>query len=232
MTLGKPFVLAGADGCKAGWVLAGQTRDGEVAIEVLPDIPALLAGVTGILAIDMPIGLPDGHRFPLRPCDAEARRLLGPRRSSVFAAPLRATLSAGSHRQASDESMRLCGRGLSLQSWHLIPKIRELDAALTEEVRGRVHEIHPELAFMAMHDGHPLPWGKKDHEGQRLREALISRHMGGLPTFRRTTGVGRDDVLDALAALWSARRLASGRASHLGRAEDRDQRGLPMRISW
>ena len=48
------------------------------------------------LGIDTPIGLPDRAERGGRACDAAARRLLGPgRASSVFSAPVRATMSSG-----------------------------------------------------------------------------------------------------------------------------------------
>lgn len=232
MSPGEPFVLAGADGCKAGWVLAGQTHGGRVRVEVVADVPAMLARVEGVLAVDMPIGLPDGVRFPFRPCDHEARLRLGPRRSSIFPAPLRAMLTAASHRAACDDGMARCGKGLSLQAWHLIPKIRELDDALTPQARARVIECHPELSFMAMNGGLPLSHSKKHPEGREARESLIARHVGPWEPHARHSGAGRDDVLDALAALWTARRHAAGCSTTMGDPSHRDERGLPMRIVW
>ena len=46
----------------------------------------------GALAIDIPIGIPEAGA---RPADREARALLGPRRNSVFPAPVRAAGPAG-----------------------------------------------------------------------------------------------------------------------------------------
>src|SRR5437870_3658001 len=75
--------LAGVDGCRLGWVVA--TDDG---VEVVPALDDVLVQCDAV-GIDIPIGLPDAGP---RACDVEARRRLGPRRSSVFPAPRRALL--------------------------------------------------------------------------------------------------------------------------------------------
>jgi len=63
--------------------------------------------------------------------------------------------------------------------------------------------------------------------GQRIaalgRWVDVGAALGDLPG-----GVGLDDVLDALAAAWSAQRWASGSAEVLG--GDVDERGRPMRV--
>ena len=75
----RPWVAAGVDGCKAGWVCAGF--DGETwSLSVLQALEELAARMTpdATVCIDMPIGL-SANGF--RACDRDARRLLGPRRS-------------------------------------------------------------------------------------------------------------------------------------------------------
>jgi predicted RNase H-like nuclease len=57
-----------------------------------------------VTAIDIPIGLPGGRP---RTVDGEARRLLGPRASSVFPAPARGTLDASSYEEACEASRKL-----------------------------------------------------------------------------------------------------------------------------
>ena len=86
-------IAAGVDGCPAGWIqITRHAKSGEIASRYLPDAAALVQQEPrpDVIAIDIPIGLP---KAGARACDVEARRLLGPRRSSVFAAPLRAMLA-------------------------------------------------------------------------------------------------------------------------------------------
>ena len=105
-------------------------------------------------------------------------------------------------------SHELTGRAISLQTFHITPKIAEWDAvALTD----RVVEVHPELALRAMApevDFAP----KKSARGAGQRIAALARWvdpaaaLGDLPA-----GARLDDVLDALAVAWSAARWARGR---------------------
>lgn len=80
----------GADGCRAGWVVAAGNVDrrrslGTITIAVVPEFASVLKfrGDRGV--VDMPIGLPETWAPGGRVCDVEARALLGPGRgSSVF----------------------------------------------------------------------------------------------------------------------------------------------------
>jgi hypothetical protein len=109
--------VAGVDGCRGGWlVVAAVVAPFEVApfevvgCEVVVDSGAIIgrADLT-MVAVDMPIGLPfDGSP---RVADVEARRRLGPRRSSVFPTPARAVLGARSFEDALVRSRATTGRG-------------------------------------------------------------------------------------------------------------------------
>ena len=84
-------LVAGADGCREGWVCVtarsqGKGRLALVEVVVVADIEALMgiSRACAAQALDIPIGLsPDGRRQ----ADYEARRRIGPRRSSVFPTP-------------------------------------------------------------------------------------------------------------------------------------------------
>ena len=167
---------------------------------------------SGAVAVDMPIGLPSGSRSVVRACDREARALLGPRRSSVFPAPTRGMLRAKSF-----EALR--GSGLSLQSFHLFPKLRELDAVVraSRSTAQRLRECHPELAFRDL-AGAPLEANKRSPEGRAERYALLSRAFGvprahlevHVQTFCAEHPRGRlapDDAVDALVLALLARDL-------------------------
>jgi predicted RNase H-like nuclease len=77
--------------------------------------------------------------------------------------------------------------------------------------------------------GKPMAHRKSTPEGRAERLALqefpdIDRHLGA----RRVARTKPDDVLDAFAAAWSARRQALGTAARLG--GDLDRRGLRMEM--
>lgn len=231
-----PFArLLGVDGCRAGWLVVGARLDpsGEFGqLSWSMELEAASFIDADLVAIDMPMGLAaDGPRS----CDQQARALLGPRRSSVFPSPVRAALGAVDYREACDLSFAASGRKLSKQAYNLLPKIRQLDQLLLANPgrSDRVHEVHPELAFSQWNGGEPMAHAKKTAAGAAQRQALVEAQFPGL-ALKIRKGVAKsqladDDILDAIACLWSARRLFRQGALVLG--GERDSCGLPMRIS-
>jgi predicted RNase H-like nuclease len=225
--LARPLTrLAGIDGCPEGWIAV--TRDGmtlEVRILRSDEELAALFRDCAVAAIDVPIGLPESGP---RSCDHHARRFLGRRGSSVFPAPLRALLGLSDYAEANRVSRELQKRGISKQAFAIVPKVAQIDRLLQRhrELRPRVYEVHPEVSF-AMWSASPLADSKHTREGAALRRALVSAHFGSVPDVPR--GASENDLLDAMAALWTAERIHAGRAHSLGDAHV-DVTGLPMRI--
>lgn len=236
--------MAGLDGCRSGWILATLEPGGRPGtgarldvrlVEAFPEVVARVdAGELDAVAVDMPIGLPDG---PVRTADTEARRRLGPRRSSVFPTPVRATLGAADYPEALAISRRVCGKGLSKQAYHLLGRIQEVDRAMTPARQDRIFECHPELAFAAL-AGSPLRHPKRRAEGIAERVALLGPDLGpaGTADLRealatRRSGAGPDDVVDAVVIALVARAVA-GVEPTVERLGDgrRDRRGLRMEI--
>ena len=217
-------IVAGVDGCRGGWVVVRAESEpfALVGIEVVDAIASLLDERLELVAIDMPIGLPSSRA---RTADRAARRLLGPRRSSVFPTPARAVLDATDHADACERSRRAIGVGVSIQAWNLVPKIRELDAAMTPARQGRVRETHPELAFARL-AGAPMADPKRSPAGFSARRAALGLDVSDVP---RVPGAAADDILDAIALVHSARAVLDGSATVLGDGE-RDERGLLMEI--
>ena len=211
----EPQSIAGADGCPDGWVIA--TRRGVSVVS------AITASAQSVLGIDMPIGLPEAGP---RSCDVEARKFLGPRRSSVFPTPPRVCLGARDHSEAVVLARKSTGVGISIQAFHLLPKIAQIDRAISADDERRILEVHPECSFAVMNGGVPLS-SKKSAEGVALRTSLLTARFGTLPP--RPRGARIDDLLDAYAVLWSTERFVAGTARVFGDGE-RDARGLLMRI--
>lgn len=207
-------MIAGADGCRAGWVVA--TRDGALVTAEL-DLPRWHA-----LGIDIPIGLPF-HRA--RECDREARRLLGRRGVCVFPTPARRCLGAPTFADAVAANRTALGVGISQQAFRLLPKIAQVDALVSPRDEPRIAEVHPECSF-ALLAGRPLP-PKRTAEGAAVRRTLLIHEFGSLPPV--PAGAKEDDLLDAYAVLWSAERFHRGTHETLGDGE-RDERGLVMRM--
>lgn len=229
--------IGGIDGCPAGWLRL--QRD-----ESTPHVSAAVFGTAdelfkdaecfAVLTIDIPIGLPDSGP---RDCDLKARAFIQPRGSSVFPAPVRATLGATEYREACKRSEAASGKSLSRQAFAILPKIREVDAFLrstTVDVRLRIREVHPEVCFRAW-NGAPMMDSKKSGLGFTTRLALVeSRYPGQFTSTRRAIerrAATDDDILDAFAALWTAERIVGGSAICLsGDNPPIDGAGLRMEI--
>ncbi|MDE0236890.1 MAG: DUF429 domain-containing protein [bacterium] len=230
-------LVAGVDAAKGGWVMAttATTPGSPVAFSVWPSFAGVWAEARsqGLLAVgvDMPIGLPGQD---LRRSDIEARELLGPRRSSLFWTPPLRALNAASHAEANRLSREGTSRGLSIQAFHLLPKVREVRSALTPEnlsakARPQAAEVHPETSF-AMLAGQPMSASKHQPAGQAERGAALAPEFDNLGTAPPSLpGTSLDDLLDAAAAAWTARRMAASTALILGRGE-LDATGYPMAI--
>jgi predicted RNase H-like nuclease len=93
--------------------------------------------------------------------------------------------------------------------------------------------VHPELSFQALAGGTPLSHAKKTWRGQHLRRALLADAGIALPDeLGEADRIAADDVLDAAAAAWSARRIALGTAERLPRTPERDADGRVVEICW
>ena len=219
---GSPTVVRlGLDGCRGGWVLARLAAQ-HLTLSLLPGLNQLDMGNQDMGCIDMPIGLTSHGQA--RCCDRLARRLLVPakRASSVFSPPGRCCLSLSSHRLATAAQRSGGGPGLSIQSWHLLGRIRELDYWLQAQPRRsrQLLECHPELTFLQLQ--------------QRLQ--LLDQHWGWDPAplldkalvRSRRHHLQRHDLVDALACLAVA---LNRQRQTLPSPPETDAAGLPMAIT-
>ena len=229
----------GIDGCPAGWYAVRRgTATGTITGKVYTRFSDVLADATpsAVIAVDIPIGLRSTGN---RSCDELARETLAPgRSSSVFPAPLRQVLGAASHPEASAIRRGIDGKGMSIQAFAITRKVEEVDLALEEasDHARRVYEVHPEVCFAKMNRGLPMAFAKKTSAGRTERLQLLSRAFGGAPVRlveeRVRNQVGADDVLDALAALWSAVRIGRDEHESLPTIPEHDSRGRRMAIFY
>lgn len=237
--------LAGVDGCPAGWLVV--LREARHAAPPIALIVATFAEVLAlpekpvIIAIDMPIGLPERTTIGGRQPDIAARGVLGRRQSSVFAVPSRRAVMAGDYASACARALETSDppRKIAKQTWHLFPRIREIDALMTPELQSLVYECHPEAAFWAMNGEQALDEPKKVKSrpyepGLALRRRLLAE--GGFPatflaeTHFRASAAGPDDFLDACACAWTAGRILAGTARTFPETPPLDARGLRQEI--
>lgn len=236
--------VAGVDGCKAGWLVAvvsvtNEERDTPCVFELKRVVVAgtfaeVLSGTADceLVCVDIPIGLSDGKR---RECDLAARKVLGGQRaSSVFPAPIRSCLSAKDYKTACEISFEHSGKKLSWQSFFLLDKIRQVDDLMTPALQRRVREIHPEISFWVLNDKNPTRHKKTRLIGRSERMKLLAPIFSELERIaaeaRKPKKVAPDDILDALAAAWTAGQVVLRKAETLPENPEFDSKGLRMEI--
>lgn len=217
----------GLDGFSKGWVAVLLDGD-QQTISFHVDIADALARSFDRAGIDIPIGMSDDGK---RACDGLAREKLRPHTSRVFTGARR-WLWQKFHDpdKANSEARRRGQTRVSRQLWHLGPKIMEVDAFVRAHRAHDIREVHPELVFLRLNGGKPLP-RKKSEEGDALRRKLLKR-IGfhkldrWLTEERIGKGAKRDDVLDACAVALAAR----GLRGCLPEETQLDAFDLPMQI--
>lgn len=230
-------LVLGVDGCPGGWCCV-PIRTGAADPEVLPStvlgcFGEVLAFPAEIICADIPIGLRCGERR--RECDAEARSMLGAKWSSVFDPPCRHALHRYDHRSASLANKGCTTRGLSIQAFGIMPKIREVDAVIYPHLQDRVKEIHPELCFAAINGGVPMASKKSRVAGRMERWETLRPYFRRLPAEppKPSDFVDRcqpDDYIDALVAAWTAVCILRRKACRIPKNPEVDDPDLRMEM--
>lgn len=238
-------LVAGVDGCRGGWVVVSRPIDdpAEAEARLMKNFAEVLtlSPAPQVIAVDIPIGLPQRGGQGGRACDREARARLGGRQSSVFAVPARAAVMCEDYSQACRVALDTSDppKKVSKQIFHLFAKIREVDSLMSPELQGHVFEVHPEVAFWALNGEAALTEPKKVKSrgylpGLALRRGLLA-NAGYEPDFLnsrpfRASEAGLDDLLDATVNSWSAARIALGGGHRFPRRPQLDSKGLRMEI--
>jgi predicted RNase H-like nuclease len=218
----------GLDGFSRGWVAV--VLDGDICeIRFCGDIAEALSAGFDRAAIDIPIGMTDDGE---RSCDGLARDRLRPHSSRVFTGARRWLWQQFSDPDAANQdALRRGQKRVSRQLWHLGSKIMEVDAFVRANAAHDIREAHPELVFLRLNAGMPLP-SKKSEAGFERRRRLLKRNGirdidQWLDRERMGSGAKRDDVLDACAVAIAARDAAGCVPEG---APPRDVYGVAMQI--
>jgi predicted RNase H-like nuclease len=206
-----------------------------MSVAIADSFASLLDGPlasTMMIAVDMPIGLPD---LPGRTCEREVRAAIRPRQSSVFSSPLRGMLAFAAYEDANDFG-KARGAGLSKQAWAITRKIREIDALMTPALQARIVEGHPELAFARL-GGRPCAFAKRKPQGCDERINILRKNGVDADALLRSARAQHpfkrvfadDDLIDACAMALTAEAKLAGTAWRKGDGA-KDSRGLAMEI--
>lgn len=205
----------GVDWAGHGWLVASSKGEARPQVEFHPTIFEVWNKLPaeGRMAIDIPVGLPTIGR---RPCDREAKTILGARGNSVFYTPTREAVYASNIEDAKEKQAEL-DYSIQNQAWAIVPRIREVDKLLqileSEINPSQVIETHPEVVFAALNGGKPVGTAKKEATGEVDRLELLRPHLHDVEAgFRKAVSkfdgpdyaskfAKPDDILDAFAAL-------------------------------
>jgi predicted RNase H-like nuclease len=230
---GLPYrVLAGVEPHTGGWLIAPGNLQGinlgpqtAFLVPTLADVLDYRPSFT-VVALHAPIGFHDEPTGP-RTCDRNSRQLLGPRGKTVLPAPSRALLEARSFDEA-----RKVEPGIDIVRWRALPKAAESARAVQSWNQRTVWEVNPELALRQMNGGKPVPFPRSSQLGRAERARLVAAALPGAAQVLkdRAPGVREGKLIDALADLWIARRIAARAITRTSDEPIWDSQGLRMDI--
>ena len=232
--------VVGIDGCKRGW-FALELSEHDWSTNVYRNISEVWENhrFSKCIIIDIPLGMRNHEKIE-RKCDLEARKILGPGRgSSVFPVPCRSAVNALTYEEAHHVNKEHVGRGLSKQTWGIIPKIKEVDELLRNEsiAKGIFFESHPEVAFWALNGKKTLMHNKKSDDGINERLRILSKYdtriyeiyESSLKKYSRKD-VTKDDVVDAICMAITGLMVESENYITVPDVLEEDGEGIEMKI--
>ena len=220
-----PYLLvAGVTPCSGGWLLAGAKHH---AATFMPEPPRIFETILAVLnerpsyatiVVNVPIGYRDDVGDPPRTCDLEARKLLGRRGSTIPGAPTRASLREGDDYTTS---------GLDATTVVRLRHYRELYAEMSPFRQRVVYEGHPELSFYQLNGDAPLRYSKRREEGRQERRELLEKRIPNVHMILDVElGASEKHLYDAVALLWTARRVNGKAAKRIPSDAEWDSEGL------
>lgn len=235
------MIYGGVDGCKYGWILIKSVQNKLVFGGLYRDIEDLVNDNEDLdrILIDIPIGL--SSKKVRRTIDSYLKLELKERHSTVFNAPCRESLVAKNHKEASLINKEIEGKGISIQTFFISKKIRELDLLLIrkESLRDKIFESHPELSFKYLNSGTIVLSKKSSKEGleerinilQKFDSDVLDLYNEVLSATKRMS-VSRDDVVDAICLCLVNQLSGKNALSFLQDKFFKDGIGIPIRVGY
>lgn len=186
--------------------------------DVLAERPAYEKAV-----VDAPVGYRSRTSDPERTCDVLAKRALG-QRGMVFvpAPPLSVLEWTEDYREA-----RLGAVGAQR-----LLAYRDVMLNVPNYRQRTVFSGHPELSFLGLNQDQPMTFSKYSDDGVEERRALLERRIPYLaPAIDEADpAIPTPVVLDAIALLWTARRVLAKSARRFPNELEGDDEG--RRMEW
>lgn len=212
--------------CPGGWLVVPARLAGVTVVADEPEVVKTLLDVLEFkpkfdaAAIYCPIGFADKPAGPYRSCDIQARELVGwPRSVAIRPTPSRAALRAATREEAVELEPWLTRDDLRRFRW-----LREANEQFQPFHQRTYFAAHPDLTFTQLNGDRPLTSSPYQQDGMLERIGLIRDKLPGMDEVASRTppaGAAPVHLLQALALLWTARRV-------VGRAMQR----VPLDPNW
>jgi predicted RNase H-like nuclease len=225
-------ILVGVEPVPGGWLVVPGNLQGITLAPQPAYVLTTLAEVLdyrpsfSVVALHAPVGAASGAG-DFRSCDVAARDQLGRRAGAVVPAPSRAVLKATSYEEA-----RRIDPTVDVVRWRSLAKAAEAIKEVQSWRQRVVWEVNPELALTTMNDGQPIPFGRRSPAGRHVRRELVERKLPGADRVlkERPPCVREEKLIDALADLWTARRIVARAITRMSDEPVWDDDGVRMDI--
>ena len=237
MTVAKlPYkTIGGVVPCPGGWLilparLAGVTviAEDSMVVKTLLDVLEYRPKFDAA-AIYAPVGFFDEPNGPFRPCDDEAREMVGwPRQVALRPVPSRAALRAPTRDEARKIEPWLTSDDFRRFRW-----LREAERDFQPFHQRSFFAAHPDLSFAQLNGDQPITSSPYQQDGLLERLQLIAAKLPGVDEVLQRVpppGAAQVHVLQAGALLWTARRAAGRAISRLPLDPTWDASGMRMEL--
>jgi len=237
MTVAKlPYkTIGGVVPCPGGWLilparLAGVTviAEDSMVVKTLLDVLEFRPKFDAA-AIYAPVGFFDEPNGPFRPCDDEAREMVGwPRQVALRPVPSRAALRAPTRDEARKIEPWLTSDDFRRFRW-----LREAERDFQPFHQRSFFAAHPDLSFAQLNGDRPITSSPYQQDGLLERLQLIAAKLPGVDEVLQRVpppGAAQVHVLQAGALLWTARRAAGRAISRLPLDPTWDASGMRMEL--
>ena len=221
--------------CPGGWLVLPARL---AAVTVIVEEPMVLNTLVEVLdfkpkfeaaAIYAPVGFEDEPTGPYRPCDSEARQMVGwPRLAAIKPIPSRAALRAATREEARELEPWLTNDDFRRWKW-----IREAERAFQPFHQRNWFASHPDLSFYVLNGDKPVTSSPYQADGVYERLNLIKSKLPGVEDAVTATppqGAAQIHLLQAAGLLWTARRAAGRAVNRLPADPNWDSAGLRMEL--
>jgi predicted RNase H-like nuclease len=227
--------LGGIVPCPGGWLIVPARLAGVTVNAEEPEVVRTLLDVLeykpkfDAAAIYAPVGFNEDPVGPYRPCDAEARDLIGwPRVVGVTPMPSRAALRARTREAARQIEPWLTNSDFRRFKWW-----REAEREFQPFHQRSFFAAHPDLSYTAMNGDEPLTTSPFHPEGVVQRVNLLRERMPGVEDVVMRVpppGAGQLHLLQGCALVYTARRAAGRAISRLPMDPTWDEAGMRMEL--